>query len=202
MVYNNFFKRFIDLTLSLIAFAILFPFFIVVLIGLIISNNGKAFFLQERPGKNERIFKVIKFKTMNDKRNEFGNLLPSIQRITPIGSFVRKYSLDEIPQLLNVIKGDMSLVGPRPLLVQYLDIYTDEQKLRHNVRPGITGWAQINGRNLISWKEKFELDLFYINNLSFKLDILILFKTILKVLKSNDINMSETRTVETFDGTN
>ena len=201
-MYKNFLKRFVDLILSLMAFTILFPFFILVLIGLVISNNGKAFFLQERPGKNERIFKVIKFKTMNDKRNEFGELLPSIQRITPIGSFVRKYSLDEIPQLLNVIKGDMSLVGPRPLLVQYLDIYTDEQKLRHNVRPGITGWAQINGRNSISWKEKFELDLFYINNLSFKLDILILIKTVLKVLKSSDINMSETRTVETFDGTN
>ncbi len=201
-MYKNFFKRLIDLILSLMAFTIVFPFFIVVLIGLVISNNGKAFFLQERPGKNERIFKVIKFKTMNDKRNEFGELLPSIQRVTPIGSFVRKYSLDEIPQLLNVIKGDMSLVGPRPLLVQYLDIYTDEQKLRHNVRPGITGWAQINGRNSISWKEKFELDLYYINNLSFKLDILILIKTVLKVLKSSDINMSETRTVETFDGTN
>ncbi|GAB2680564.1 undecaprenyl phosphate N,N'-diacetylbacillosamine 1-phosphate transferase [Flavihumibacter cheonanensis] len=173
-----------------------------VLIILIVSNRGNPFYFQFRPGLNEKIFKLIKFKSMTDKRNEFGELLPDSLRITAFGKFLRNYSIDELPQLINVLKGDMSLIGPRPLLVKYLDLYSTEQKKRHLVRPGITGWAQINGRNSISWNEKFELDIYYVNNLTFKLDLIIFIKTIIKVLKKSGINQSDSRPMTPFTGNN
>lgn len=186
-MYNRFLKRFLDFTLSLIGFIIILPIFIVVAILLFFANNGKPFFIQERPGKNEKIFKIIKFKTMNDKKDEHGNLLPDKERLTKIGKFVRKTSLDEIPQLLNVIKGDMSLVGPRPLLVSYLPYYTEREKLRHRVRPGITGWAQVNGRNNLDWGTRLSLDVFYVNNISSLFDVKIILLTLKKVLRRDDI---------------
>lgn len=160
----------------------------------------KFFFLQSRPGLHEKIFKVIKFKTMNDKKDKDGNLLPDSKRLTSIGNFIRKTSLDEIPQLLNVIKGDMSLIGPRPLLVEYLPLYSEVQKKRHNVKPGITGWAQVNGRNAINWNQKFEYDVWYVNHLSFALDVRIFFLTIRKVFKSEGINSATAATMERFTG--
>lgn len=165
-------------------------------------NKGNPFFLQLRPGKNERLFRIIKFKTMNDRLDDKGNLLPDSERITPVGKFVRRTSLDEIPQLLNVLKGDMSLVGPRPLLPQYLDLYDSFQKQRHVVKPGITGWAQVNGRNAISWSEKLSYDVWYVKNISFVLDIKIILKTIQKVVLSEGINMAEKTTTESFNGRN
>ncbi len=186
-MYKKYIKRINDFFIALIGFIILSPVFILVTLFLTFANNGKPFFFQKRPGKNEKIFSIIKFKTMNDKKDHEGNLLPDEQRMTTIGTFVRKMSLDEIPQLLNVIKGDMSLIGPRPLLVEYLNYYNEEQKKRHQVRPGITGWAQINGRNTVSWEKKFELDVWYVQNLSFNLDCKILFKTLLKVIKTEGI---------------
>lgn len=200
MLYRNFFKRFLDFILSLSGFLILLPVFIILTILLAIANGGKPFFFQLRPGKNERIFKVIKFKTMNDKKDEEGNLLPDSERLSGIGKFVRKTSLDEIPQFLNVIKGDMSLIGPRPLLVSYLPLYNEEQRRRHEVRPGITGWAQVNGRNAISWEKKFEYDVYYIDHLSFMLDLKIIGLTIKKVLKSEGISASNHVTAEAFKG--
>ncbi len=188
--------------LSLTTFIILSPLFVLVIILLFIANNGKPFFTQLRPGKNEKIFRLIKFKTMNDKSDKKGNLLPDAARLTTIGKFVRKTSLDEIPQLLNVIKGDMSLIGPRPLLVEYLPLYNKEQKNRHKVRPGITGWAQVNGRNTISWQKKFEYDVWYVKNLSFSLDVKILLLTIKKVFKSEGINSDSGVTMEKFTGNN
>jgi len=167
---------------------------------LFITNNGKPFFFQDRPGKNEKIFKVIKFKTMTDERGRDGELLPDKKRLTTIGSFVRKTSLDEIPQLLNVIKGDMSLVGPRPLLVQYLPLYNKKQKRRHEVKPGITGWAQVNGRNTVGWQKKFEYDVWYVDHLTFLLDIKIIFMTIFKVFKSEGISADGQATMEEFKG--
>jgi lipopolysaccharide/colanic/teichoic acid biosynthesis glycosyltransferase len=200
-MYKNNFKRIIDFTLSLIGFIIISPVFIVVWIWLTIANKGAcAFFFQERPGKNEKIYRVIKFKTMNDQRDASGKLLPDAQRLTKVGKFVRSTSLDEIPQLLNVIKGDMSLIGPRPLLVQYLPLYSDFQKRRHKVRPGITGWAQINGRNAISWKQKFEYDVWYVDNISLSLDFKILLKTIQKVFKREGISSYTSATMEPFKG--
>lgn len=187
-MYKLFLKRVIDFLLALIALLLLSPIFFIVLVLLAMYNAGKPFFFQERPGKNEKIFKVIKFKTMNDKKDSNGELLPDSVRLTKVGKFVRKTSLDEIPQLLNVLKGDMSLIGPRPLLVEYLPRYNDEQKKRHNIRPGITGLAQVNGRNAISWKRKFEYDVEYVDNLSFFLDVKIFFMTFLKVFKSEGIN--------------
>ncbi|MEO6819310.1 MAG: sugar transferase [Ginsengibacter sp.] len=199
-MYKNYLKRFLDFFVAFSAFIILFPLFILFTILLLIANKGKAFFLQSRPGKDERIFKVIKFKTMNDKTDKKGILLPDEKRLTGLGKFVRKTSLDEIPQLLNVIKGDMSLIGPRPLLVEYLPLYDDKQKIRHTVRPGITGWAQINGRNAISWEKKFEYDIWYVKNLSFVLDVKIFFLTIKKVIIKEGISSDTSATMEKFKG--
>lgn len=201
-MYKGFIKRIIDFSAALLGFLFLSPIFLVVMIGLSIANRGKPFFFQKRPGKNEKIFKIIKFKTMNDKKDLEGNLLSDAERLTAMGSFVRKTSLDEIPQLLNVIKGDMSLIGPRPLLVQYLPLYDEEQKKRHRVRPGITGWAQVNGRNAISWEKKFEFDVWYVENLSFALDMKILFQTLKKVFIREGISQEGQATMEVFKGNN
>lgn len=200
--YKNFIKRFLDFLIALVGLICLLPIFIVVTIGLFFANQGKPFFFQDRPGKNERIFKIIKFKTMNDKKDENGNLLSDAERLTKIGSFVRKTSLDEIPQLINVLKGDMSLIGPRPLRTYYLPLYSPEQKRRHDVRPGITGWAQVNGRNAISWTKKFEYDVWYVDNISFGLDIKILFLTFKKVFKREGISKEGYVTTEAFNGHN
>ncbi len=199
-MYKNYLKRTIDFFVALIGLIILSPVFLLVIVGLFFANHGKPFFFQSRPGKGERIFKIVKFKTMNDKRDENGNLLPDAERLTKVGSFVRKTSLDEIPQLINVLKGDMSLIGPRPLLVQYLPLYNDFQKRRHEVRPGITGWAQVNGRNAISWKQKFEYDIWYVDNISLWLDIKILFLTIKKVFVREGISQEGQATMEYFKG--
>ncbi len=171
-----------------------------VFIVLAIANDGKAFFVQKRPGKNEAIFEIVKFKSMNDKKDAKGELLPDAQRITAFGNFVRKFSLDELPQLWNVLKGDMSLIGPRPLLVAYLPLYTTDQNKRHNVKPGITGWAQVNGRNTISWEQKFDYDVYYVEKLSFGLDLKIFFLTVLKVFKGADVSSATHATMEHFIG--
>ncbi|WP_394265094.1 sugar transferase [Bergeyella zoohelcum] len=199
-MYKTFIKPFLDFILALIGFLLLSPVFIIVTIGLFFANQGKPFFFQLRPGKDGKIFKIIKFKTMNDKKDEYGNLLPDADRLTKVGSFVRKTSLDEIPQLLNVIKGDMSLIGPRPLLPSYLVLYNDFQRRRNEVKPGITGWAQVNGRNSISWEKKFEYDVWYVDHISFALDFKILWLTVLKVLKSEGINEQGQATSEEFKG--
>ena len=199
-MYKFFFKRMLDVILALTGFLLLSPLFLIITIGLFVANQGKPFFFQLRPGKRGIIFKIIKFKTMNDKTDSHGNLLSDAARLTKIGSFVRKTSLDEIPQLVNVIKGDMSLIGPRPLLVQYLHLYSETQKRRHDVKPGITGWAQVNGRNAISWDKKFELDVWYVDHISFILDMKIIFKTILKVIKSEGITAADAATIEPFNG--
>jgi len=196
----SFIKRFLDILISLVAFIIFLPIFILVLMALFLVNDGKPFFFQSRPGKGGKIFKIIKFKTMNDRKDSNGDLLPDSKRLTKIGALVRKTSLDELPQLLNVLIGDMSLVGPRPLLIEYLPLYNFEQGRRHNVRPGITGWAQVNGRNAISWNEKFNLDVWYVDNLSFNLDLKILLLTFKKVFKSEGINASANVTMEKFTG--
>lgn len=200
-LYSHFFKRILDVTLASIGFILLFPVFLIVWVLLLFKNSGKAFFYQERPGQNETIFKIIKFKTMNDKKDENGLLLEPSKRLTKTGIIIRKYSLDEIPQLINVIKGDMSLIGPRPLLIKYLPRYNSFQKQRHNVKPGITGWAQVNGRNAISWEQKFEYDVWYVKNVSFLLDIKILFLTIYKVIKKTGINSIDNDIVPDFMGT-
>lgn len=199
-MYSNFLKRFLDVVFSFLGLLLLSPVFLLVTLGLFFANNGKPFFIQNRPGKGGVIFKIIKFKTMNDKKDADGNLLSDAERLTSIGKLVRKTSLDEVPQLINVLKGDMSLIGPRPLLVQYLPLYNAEQKKRHEVRPGITGWAQVNGRNAISWQQKFEYDVWYVANISLKLDILILFKTIQKVFKGEGISGDAVATAEPFKG--
>lgn len=201
-MYKNYLKRLFDFLAAFFGLVLLSPIFIVVTIALYFANQGKPFFFQERPGKDERIFKIIKFKTMNDKKDINGKLLPDAERLTKIGSFVRKTSLDEIPQLINVLKGDMSLIGPRPLRTYYLPLYNEEQKNRHNVRPGITGWAQVNGRNAISWTKKFELDVYYVNNISFALDLKIFFLTIKKVFKREGISAEGQATTEAFNGSN
>ena len=201
-MYKRFFKRLFELILALFGFILLLPIFSIVTLGLFFANQGKPFFFQTRPGLNEKLFKIIKFKTMNDKKDESGKLLPDADRLTAIGAFVRKTSLDEIPQLLNVIKGDMSLIGPRPLLPQYLPLYNDFQKRRHQVRPGITGWAQVNGRNAISWNQKFEYDVWYVENGSFVLDIKIVFLTIKKVFVREGIAQEGQATAEAFKGNN
>ena len=199
-MYTSVVKPLADFFAALIGLVILSPFFILITILLFIANNGKPFFFQLRPGKNGVIFKIVKFKTMNDKKDAKEQLLPDGQRLTAVGSFVRKTSLDEIPQLINVLKGDMSLVGPRPLLTNYLHLYTDFQNRRHEVKPGITGWAQVNGRNAISWDKKFEYDVWYVDHISFILDLKILFKTMLKVIKSDGINAANAATIEPFNG--
>lgn len=199
--YVTFLKPFLDVVVASVASIVLLPVFLVVVVLLAVANAGKPFFFQMRPGKNEKIFRVIKFKTMNDRKDANGDLLPDAKRLTPIGKFVRKTSLDEIPQLLNVIKGDMSIVGPRPLLVEYLPLYDDQQKHRHDVKPGITGWAQVNGRNAIGWEQKFEYDIWYVNNVSFLLDLRILLLTIRNVIRSEGINSATSATMEKFTGT-
>lgn len=201
-MYKLFFKRFFDLVLSFIGLILLSPIFIIITILLFFSNQGKPFFFQRRPGLNEKIFSIIKFKTMNDKKDKEGYLLPDAHRLTKVGKFVRKTSLDEIPQLINVLKGDMSLIGPRPLLPEYLPLYNDEQRQRHNVRPGITGWAQVNGRNAISWKDKFSYDIWYVKNLSLSLDVNIIILTVAKVIKSEGINKAGESTTTKFKGNN
>lgn len=201
-MYKIFFKRLLDFVAALVGLILLSPIFTFVTIGLFFANQGKPFFFQRRPGKNERIFSIIKFKTMNDKRGADGNLLSDADRLTPIGSFVRKTSLDEIPQLINIFKGDMSLIGPRPLLPQYLPLYNAEQARRHEVKPGITGWAQVNGRNAISWKRKFELDVYYVDHISFALDVKIFFLTIKKVFVREGISQEGQATAEAFNGNN
>lgn len=198
-MYKNYFKRIIDFTAALIGFIALFPILFIVSLLLYIANDGKPFFKQLRPGKGEVIFKIIKFKTMNDKKDKFGNLLPDAERLTNIGRFVRKTSLDEIPQLLNVIKGEMSLIGPRPLLPSYLEYYTPFQNRRHEVKPGITGWAQVNGRNTISWEQKFEYDVWYVDHISFIVDVKIIIKTIQKIIKTNEISAEGHATMPRFD---
>lgn len=201
-MYKNYFKGLFDFTAALVGIILLSPVFILVTIGLYFSNQGKPFFFQLRPGKNGQLFKIIKFKTMNDKKDKEGNLLSDGDRLTKIGAFVRRTSLDEIPQLLNVIKGDMSLIGPRPLLPQYLHLYNEFQNRRHEVRPGITGWAQVNGRNAISWNTKFELDVWYVEHLSFLVDLKILFLTVKKVFVSEGISQEGQATMEVFNGNN
>lgn len=202
-MYKYFLKRIFDFTLALVAILCLSPILIVVTIWLHFANKGAgAFFTQERPGKGEKIFHVVKFKSMTDERDEKGNLLPDEKRLTPIGNFIRKTSIDELPQLFNVLKGDMALIGPRPLLVKYLPLYSAEQHRRHEVRPGITGWAQVNGRNAISHTKKFEYDVWYVDHLSLGLDIKIIFMTIHNVLHRKDISHEGAATAETFNGHN
>ncbi len=201
-MYRSFFKRSFDFLLATIVFIVAFPVFLTITLVFYILNEGKPFFYQTRPGKNARLFTVVKFKTMNDKKNSHGELLPDQERLTRFGQLVRKTSLDEIPQLLNVIKGDMSLIGPRPLLVEYVPLYSEEQARRHDVRPGITGWAQVNGRNAISWEKKFELDVWYVEHLSWRLDLKIVFLTVYKVFKREGISSATSVTMEKFKGTN
>ena len=202
-MYKNYIKRLLDIIISFIALVVLSPVLLIVIIWLHFANKGAGvFFLQERPGKNAEIFKIIKFKTMTDERDENGQLLPDLQRITKAGNFVRKSSLDELPQLINVLKGDMSLIGPRPLLVKYLPLYNENQARRHEVRPGITGWAQVNGRNAISWTEKFKYDVYYVENCSFFIDLKIIWLTIKKVFVRDGINQNDSDTMEAFNGTN
>ena len=202
-MYKHFFKRFFDFWISLIALICISPILIIVTIWLHFANKGAgAFFFQERPGKDGKIFKVIKFKTMTDERDASGNLLPDADRLTRVGTFVRSTSIDELPQLINVLKGDMALIGPRPLLVQYLPLYSKEQMRRHDVRPGISGWAQCHGRNQISWTEKFKLDVWYVDHLSLLTDLKVIFITIKKVFFREDINSDNDATMEDFNGTN
>ena len=202
-MYKHFIKRLLDFTIVFCALLILWPILLLITIWLHFANKGAgAFFFQERPGKDERIFKVIKFKTMTDERDENGKLLPDAVRLTKVGRFVRSTSIDELPQLINVLKGDMALIGPRPLMPKYLPLYSPEQRRRHEVRPGITGWAQINGRNNISWTKKFELDVWYVDHCSFALDVKIIFMTIKKVLFREDISKEGEATTVPFNGTN
>ncbi len=202
-MYRHFFKRFFDFCITFCALIVLSPFLLVFIIILHFANRGAGvFFTQERTGKNARIFKAVKFKTMTDERDAEGKLLPDAQRITKIGKFFRSLSLDELPQLWNVLKGDMALIGPRPLLPKYIPLYSKEQFRRHEVRPGITGWAQINGRNNISWTKKFELDVWYVDHLTFLLDMKIFFLTIKKIVMRSDISFEGEATTHPFDGTN
>jgi undecaprenyl phosphate N,N'-diacetylbacillosamine 1-phosphate transferase len=198
-MYKIFFKRLIDFSASLFVIVVFSPLLILAIIVLSIANQGKPFFFQERPGKNGRIFTIMKLKTMNDKKDDKGILLPDERRLTKVGIFIRKTSLDEIPQLINVLKGDMSLIGPRPLLTRYLPFYTDREQLRHTVKPGITGLAQIKGRNALKWDERLALDVYYVENLSFKLDINILYNTVLKVIVSENIIINPKSIMDDLD---
>jgi undecaprenyl phosphate N,N'-diacetylbacillosamine 1-phosphate transferase len=200
-MYKSFFKRIIDLIGAVTGLLLLSPLLFIVTVGLYFANQGKPFFCQKRPGENGKIFKIIKFKTMNDKKNFLGKLLPDSERLTEIGVFVRKTSLDEIPQLLNVLLGDMSLIGPRPLLPEYLNLYNEFQSRRHEVKPGITGWAQVNGRNAISWEKKFEYDVWYVDNISFLIDLKILLLTVKKVYAREGISQEGLMTTEAFTRT-
>lgn len=199
-MYNSFLKRLMDMAVTFILLIALLPLGLILTIILAIINKGNPFFFQIRPGLNEKLFRIIKFKTMNDGKDKYGNLLSDDKRLTRIGRFIRKLSLDEIPQLINVLIGDMSLVGPRPLLTEYLPLYNDFQRRRHNIKPGITGWAQVNGRNAISWKKKFELDVWYVDNLSFRLDLTIIYLTVLKVFKREGISQPGVDTALPFKG--
>ena len=201
-MYKIAFKSIIDFFVSFVILVITAPILIIVTLFLLFANQGKPFFYQLRPGKNDKIFKIIKFKTMNDKKATDGKLLSDAERLTKIGNFVRKTSLDELPQLINVLKGEMSLIGPRPLLPEYLPLYNETQKKRHEVRPGITGWAQVNGRNAISWSQKFEFDVWYVNHVSFLLDCKILYLTVNKVFKREGINSENSVSAEAFNGKN
>lgn len=202
-MYKHALKRFLDFWIALIVLVLISPLLVVVTLWLHFANKGAgAFFLQERPGKDGKIFKIIKYKTMTDERDAAGNLLSDEQRLTEVGRFVRSTSIDELPQLLNVLKGDMALIGPRPLLVQYLPLYSKEQARRHEVRPGITGWAQCHGRNAISWTEKFKLDVWYVDHVSLKTDLTVFLLTIQKVLKRTDISEQGHATMEVFNGHN
>ena len=206
-MYRNYIKRFLDFTIVFCVLFVIWPFLFIITILLLLLNDGAgAFFTQERPGYKGKIFKIIKFKTMNEKKDENGVLLPDVQRITKFGAIVRKLSIDELPQLFNVLKGDMAFIGPRPLLVQYLPLYNKEQSRRHDVRPGITGWAQCHGRNNLTWTKKFELDVWYVDNISFRTDCRIIWTTILKVIKRADIDNENVEnkkyTTPLFDGTN
>lgn len=201
MIYKTFIKRFLDFSSAFFGILIIAPLFLLLIICLSIVNRGKPFFYQNRTGKNGNIFTIMKFKTMNDKRDNNGNLLPAFERVTKVGNICRKFSLDELPQLINILKGDMSLIGPRPLLPQYLPHYNERQFRRHEVLPGITGWAQVNGRNTISWEQKFEYDIYYVDYQSFSLDFKIILKTIDKVINQADINNSENLDMPEFEGT-
>lgn len=200
-LYALLIKRLFDFLAALIGLLLISPILITLIIILYIANKGKPFYYQERTGKHGNLFTIIKLKTMNDKLDADGNLLPALERVTKVGDFCRKYSLDEIPQVINILKGDMSLVGPRPLLPQYLELYNTTQFRRHEVKPGITGWAQVNGRNTISWEKKFEYDIFYVDHQSFLLDLKIILLTIDKVINRKDINNSETTDMPYFTGT-
>jgi len=199
-VYRSFLKYVIDFIVAVVALVVLSPLFILTVLLLFIANKGSVFFTQQRPGKGEKPFMLIKFKTMNDDKDADGNLLSDAERLTWVGGMVRKLSLDELPQLLNVVKGDMSLIGPRPLLMEYLSLYSEDQRARHNIRPGITGWAQVNGRNTIDWNTKFEYDVWYVNNYSALLDLKIAVLTVFKVIKIEGISSSSSVTMEKFKG--
>lgn len=201
-MYSKIIKPLLDFVVSFVGLLIISPLLILIIILLALANKGKPFFFQNRPGKHGENFKIVKFKTMTDARDKEGKLLPDASRLTSIGKFVRKTSIDEIPQLFNVLMGNMSIIGPRPLLPEYLELYTERQWKRHKLRPGITGWAQINGRNAISWTQKFEYDIWYVENISFSLDLKILFRTIKKVLISEGINTQNMATTEPFNGKN
>jgi len=201
-MYKPLLKRLIDISVATMVLIVFAPILLILFILLYYFNNGSVFFTQERPGLQKRIFKVLKFKTMNDLKDTEGKLLPDNVRLTPVGKFVRSTSLDELPQLINVLKGDMSLVGPRPLLVKYLPLYSNNQNRRHEVKPGITGWAQVNGRNAISWTQKFEYDVWYVDNISFLLDLKILWLTLKKVIVREGISSNTTATMEPFKGNN
>lgn len=200
MLYRLYLKRILDIIAVVLLFVVLLPIIILVLLLLMINNLGSPLFFQTRPGKGGRLFRVIKFKTMNEAKDSSGNLLPDDQRLTLLGNLIRKTSLDEIPQLVNVLKGDMSLIGPRPLLVEYLPLYSGLQARRHDIKPGITGWAQVNGRNLVNWKERFEMDVWYVENVSFLLDLKIVYWTIYKIFKSEGISSHNSVTMEKFKG--
>ncbi len=201
-MYINIVKRILDIILSVFIIMITFPIIGIVFLLLLLQNSGSPFFFQDRPGKSQRRIRIIKFKSMNDQKDDQGVLLPDNKRITKLGSFIRKTSIDELPQLFNVLKGDMSLIGPRPLLFKYIPLYSKQQLRRHEVKPGITGWAQVNGRNTISWSKKFEFDVYYVDNLSFLFDLKILWLTLVKVIKKEGVNQSDERPMQPFTGNN